>query len=425
MSRLEESGLWVELLDAGFVIPQERVDLALAYSDEAIAVLRPQQLGAFMYPYEWSFSQLKDAALLTLEIARRALGHKMMLKDATAYNIQFVLGKPILVDTLSFECRDEPLPWNAYRQFCQHFLAPLALMAHVDVRLIDLLRIHLDGIPLDLAAKLLPGRTKLNPGLLTHLHLHASAIHAASGGESRTTKAVLADNALLGLLDHLKSTIEGMKWDPKGTEWGDYYADTNYTRESADAKARLVQQHLQNLPETARTCWDLGANTGRYSLLAAERGLETIAWDIDPAAVEHAYSHVRRSGIKNLQPARIDLSNPSPGLGWLQTERDGFLERGPADVVMALALVHHLCLTYHAPLAGVVDLLSRAGNYVIIEFVPHEDSQVKRMLKTHSRRFEEYTLDAFRASLSERFEFLAEDGIPGTVRTLFFARRRS
>ena len=129
-----------------------------------MAVLRPRELPLISYPYEWCFSQLREAALLTLELQRRALAAGMRLKDASAYNIQFDAGRPILIDTLSFEVGDPTQPWPAYRQFCEHFLAPLALMAYRDPRCGLMLRDFIDGIPVDLAARLMPGRTRLRPG---------------------------------------------------------------------------------------------------------------------------------------------------------------------------------------------------------------------------------------------------------------------
>ena len=159
--RLMDSGLYAALVGDGLLVPHEEVGPRGGEQDP-YATLRPERVAFVSYPYEWCFSQLKDAALTTLRIQERALGFDMTLKDASAYNIQFHRGRPVLIDTLSFECYEEGVPWVGYRQLCQHFLAPLALMAHRDVRLGGLLRLHLDGIPLDLASTLLPARTRLD-----------------------------------------------------------------------------------------------------------------------------------------------------------------------------------------------------------------------------------------------------------------------
>ena len=173
--RLMTSGLAEKLIRGGWLIPHTEVDAPPADASLAYKVIRPELLDFISYPYEWSFSQLQDAALNTLAIQKMALESGMALKDASAYNMQFHHGRAVLIDTLSFEVYREGEPWVAYRQFCQHFLAPLALMAYTDVRLSQLLRVYIDGIPLDLAARLLPGKTRWDLGLATHIHLHAAA----------------------------------------------------------------------------------------------------------------------------------------------------------------------------------------------------------------------------------------------------------
>ncbi len=173
---LMSSGLYRQLSKAKALITHQELSLDLSPLLEiAYKIIKPQQLGFISYPYEWCFNQYKDAAILTLSIARRALEYGISLKDASAYNIQFLDGRPIFIDTLSFEAYQEGLPWVAYKQFCQHFLAPLALMAKTDTRLSALMRNYIDGIPLDLASKLLPRSTKLNFGLATHIHFHAKS----------------------------------------------------------------------------------------------------------------------------------------------------------------------------------------------------------------------------------------------------------
>ena len=415
LRRLFDSGLHTELVEAGLLVSAERLGPEGAPSPGAIDVLRPEVVPTISYPYEWCFGGLKDAALATLEIARRALGKGMVLKDASAYNVQYLRGWPVLIDTLSFETYREGEPWIAYRQFCGHFLAPLALMALVDVRLGGLLRVHLDGVPLDLASSLLPGATRLKPGLLAHVHLHGKATTQVATENVR--QARVSKTGLLATLDSLKGTVEGLRWQPKGTQWADYYADTNYSDAAMAEKRRLVAAFLEGI---AGTCWDLGANTGEFSALAAEKGLDTVAWDVDPGAVERAYA-ARRPGVL---PLLQDLTNPSPGLGWAGTERDSLEARGPVDVVMALALVHHLALGNNVPLSGVAAYLARLGRRAIVEFVPKEDSQVRRLLASRRDVFPAYTLEGFEEAVAEPFEIEMREPIPGTARTLYRLRRR-
>ena len=171
--RLMGSGLFQELGKKDLLISHTETDMARKFSHDAYKIIRPEVVPFISYPYEWCFDQLKDAALATLQIQKCALDFGMTLKDASAYNIQFFHGKPKLIDTLSFEIYKEGSPWIAYRQFCQHFLAPLALMSYRDVRLSQLMRIYIDGIPLDLASSLLPFRAFLRPSLWAHIRLHA------------------------------------------------------------------------------------------------------------------------------------------------------------------------------------------------------------------------------------------------------------
>ncbi len=271
-SRLMESGLYDKLIKAGLLIPHIDSDLKPPQPELAYKVIRPEGVPFISYPYEWSFGELKDAALATLSIQKRALKTGMTLKDASAYNIQYYQGKPVLIDTLSFETYQEGEPWVAYRQFCQHFLAPLALMAYRDIRLSQLMRVYIDGIPLDLASELLPMRTRFNLGLATHIHLHASAQRrfadtavAEARGNRKMTK-----EALTGLIESLRQTIRKLEWKPTGTEWADYYAANNYTDTAFEHKKVLVGDWLTKLEP--KTAWDLGANTGIFSRLATEAG---------------------------------------------------------------------------------------------------------------------------------------------------------
>ncbi|MFH1524179.1 MAG: class I SAM-dependent methyltransferase, partial [Chloroflexota bacterium] len=397
-TRMIDSGLYAKLVKTGLLIPHTELDVPPADKKLAFKVLRPERVPFISYPYEWSFGQLKAAALATLSIQKRALRLGMSLKDASAYNIQFYNGRPTLIDTLSFETYQEGEPWVAYRQFCQHFLAPLALMAYRDVRLSQLLRVYIDGIPLDLASGLLPTRTRWNFGLVTHIHLHASAqkrcanvaVSEARGGRK------MSKEALLGLVESLRATVRKLEWKPVGTEWADYYAANNYTDAAFEHKKALVGDWLTRIE--SKTVWDLGANVGAFSRIAAETGANVISSDIDPAAVEVNYRLVKENKEQNLLPLVLDLTNPSPALGWENRERDSFLERGPVDAVLALALVHHLAISNNVPLERVAEFFAKCGKWLIVEFVPKSDSQVQKLLRSRKDIFGEYTRAGFEKS---------------------------
>jgi hypothetical protein len=401
-ARLMESGLYEKLVKAKLLIPHVEVEDVDAETGECFKILRPERVSFISYPYEWSFGQLKDAALATLSIQKRALKLDMSLKDASAYNIQFVRGKPTLIDTLSFELYKEGQPWVAYRQFCQHFLAPLALMALGDVRLNQLLRVYIDGVPLDLASELLPWTTRLNFGLMTHIHLHAGAQKKYAGEEVKSRGGSMSKQAMTGLIESLESTIKKLDWKPGGTEWGNYYDITNYSDAAFGHKKQLVGEWTERI--RPGVVWDLGANNGVFSRVAADQGPVVISWDIDPAAVEQNYRQVKTEKNERVLPLLLDLTNPSPAIGWANRERDSFGGRGPADMTLALAVIHHLAISNNVPLSQLAEFFGETGRWLVIEFVPKSDSQVQKLLASREDIFPSYNREGFETAFSQRFK---------------------
>lgn len=425
--RLMDSGLYERLVDHKLLIHHEEVAEPVADPATACRILRPQAVEMISYPYEWCFSQLKDAALMTLEIQRTALEFDMTLKDASAYNVQFREGRPVLIDTLSFETYTEGRPWAAYRQFCQHFLAPLALMACTDIRLGQLLRFHLDGVPLDLASRLLPVSTRVRPGLLMHLHLHARSQKAFSRSDRTSSGMVsrlgrVSRTGLRGLVDGLRKTVGNLDWKPAGTEWVDYYRDTNYS-DAAFAQKQVLLGAWLRLVHPDRV-WDLGANTGVFSRIAAAQDIPTVAFDLDPAAVERNYRQVRSQDERRLLPLLLDLTNPSPGQGWAGAERDSLIDRGPVDCVLALALIHHLAIANNLPLNRLADFFDGICRHLIIEFVPKQDSQVQRLLRSREDIFTSYDRAHFEQAFGQHFSIRRQEEIAGSERSLYLMEKR-
>jgi hypothetical protein len=415
---LMESGLYAKLVKLGLLIPHVEIEQVVKESDLAFKIIQPERVPFISYPYEWSFGQFKDAALATLSIQKRALKMGMILKDASAYNIQFVRGKPTLIDTLSFEIYKEGNPWDAYRQFCQHFLAPLALMSCRDVRLGQLLRIYIDGVPLDLASKLLPARTKFQFGLLTHIHVHAGAQKRYADQAVNTRASSMGLPAMTGLIENLENTVKKLTWKPAGTEWVNYYHSTNYNDQAFEHKRELVRTWTQE--KKPGLIWDLGANTGVFSREAAACGAQVISFDIDPAAVDQNYRLVKQDKEQNLLPLLLDLTNPSPALGWDHRERDSFSGRGPADMVLALAVVHHLAISNNVPLPLLADFFSSCcSKWLVVEFVPKDDSQVRKLLASRKDIFTDYTREGFEQAFSTKFRIRRTDLIKDSGRILY------
>jgi len=419
---LMTSGLHETLTDKGLLIPHQEASTDLARTEDAYRVLKPQPVPFISYPYEWCFSQLKDAALLTLDVQKKALDFGMTLKDASAYNVQFVRGKPVLIDTLSFDLYREGQLWPAYRQFCQHFLAPLALMSYKDVRLNQLLRTYIDGVPLDLAGALLPFGTRLTFSLLSHIHLHARSQKHFAERTVDTDQRSMSLRSFQALIDNLESAVRKLKWRPQGELWRDYYEESSYTSDALEAKKRLVGQYLDRV--RPNIVWDLGANVGLFSRVASDSGALAISFDVDPECVELNYLESLRRDEEHILPLLLDLTNPSPGMGWQHEERMSLMERGPADAVLALALIHHLAISNNLPFGKIADFLAKVGNSLIVEFVPKGDQQVQRLLASREDIFTEYTQQEFEAALGQHFEIVDSSGLPDSNRTLYLMTRR-
>ncbi len=421
---LMASGLYADLTARRLLVSHTEVDLAPANGERAYKVLQPKNVPFISYPYEWSFSQLKDAALVTLDIQRRALAHGMALKDASAYNIQFLEGAPRLIDTLSFEVYQEGRPWAAYRQFCQHFLAPLALMSYQDVRLSQLLNNYIDGIPLDLAARLLPVRARLNLGILMHVHLHARAqrryekpgTEPGQAGSRRLEKP-----ALQNIVDNLRSTVRRLRWRHDQTAWAGYYDGDSYEAASFRGKVALVSEFIEAIKP--KTVWDLGANTGEFSRISSQSGRFTLSIDSDPGVVEANYLRAKRDRDKHLLPLLIDLANPSAAIGWANQERESLVERSKADCVLALALIHHIAIGNNVPLYRIAEFLARLAPRLIVEFVPKSDKQVRKLLSSREDIFEGYTQAGFERSFGRYFKVAMRARISRSERTLYLMHR--
>jgi len=423
---LMNSGLYERLTEEGLLVRHREVTDIECATSETYKIICPERIRYISYPYEWCFHQIKDAALLTLDIELIALAHDMTLKDASAYNIQFDRGRPMMIDTLSFEKYIEDRPWTAYRQFCQHFLATLALMSKTDIRLNKLLLAHIDGIPLDLASSLLPRSSWFKAGLLIHLHIHAKSQKKYSATEttdSDSKKEIrpVRKAALVEILKGLRGTVAKLECQFDGTEWGNYYAATNYSDAAAQTKHELVHQFLTKAQPAS--VWDLGGNTGVYSRIATAMNIPTVCFDIDPAAVDFNYQQVRQKNETLLLPLLLDLTNPSPGLGWEGLERDSFVRRGPVDCVMALALIHHLAISNNLPFDKIASFLGKFCKYLIIEFVPKEDSQVQRLLRSREDIFAQYNQSCFEVAFSRYFELICQEPIQNSHRTLYLMKR--
>jgi len=420
--RLMQSGLYEALAKDGLLISHQEVNTPSLQTNDGYKTLKPTQVPFISYPYEWSFSQLKQAALCTLNIQRKAIEKGMILKDASAYNIQFIDSRPLLIDTLSFEIYQEGQPWVAYQQFCQHFLAPLALMHYKDIKLGQLLKLFIDGIPIDLAACLLPFKSNFKLSLFMHIHLLAKSQKKYGSHTKALPEKKVSKFGLIGIVDSLTSGTKQMKWKHGGTEWAHYYENTNYSETAMSQKHELVSAFLKQTKP--KMVWDLGANDGHFSKIARDLGAYVVSFDIDPSAVEKNYNRTLFHKECDILPLILDLTNPSGGIGWANQERKALVTRGPADTIMALALIHHLAITNNVPLEMIASYFAQLCSFLIIEFVPKEDSQVKHLLATRQDIFDQYDHNGFTKAFETYFECIESKQIENSNRTLYLLKKK-
>ena len=413
------SGCYKELTELQWLIPHD-----IAGQDHldppAYITIRPLPIPFISYPYEWSFDMLRDAALLTLGIQRKVTSYGMTLKDATPYNIQWYKGKMIFIDSLSFEI-SENSPWVAYRQFCEQFLAPLLLMHYTGSSLHQLLLAWPEGVPLHEARQLLPYRSRWSFHTWLHIHLHAKISSKAAGKARKETP--FSRQKMNNLVTSLELLIRKLKAPGRSSGWKDYYEEAGARDNYLEPKKLLVKNWLQQL-KGIRYAADLGANQGEFAGLLAAAGLQVIAADSDPGCINTLYLQLKKSGEESIQPLIIDLANPSPAIGLNNQERSSFPERMQPDLVIALAIVHHLAIGRNIPFSEIARLFSMARQFLIIEFVPKDDAKVQQLLMNRTDLFSQYTLHHFITAFEAYFEVLQHEPIGSSQRTLLLMQRK-
>ena len=421
---LLSSGLYEALTAKEWLIKHEEQPLSNGEAKPLpyYKIIQPEQLDFISYPAGWTFGMLKDAALLTLKIQKTALKHGMTLKDASAYNIQFRGSQAIFIDTLSFDTYTEGGIWEAYSQFCRHFLAPLALMAYQDVSLNRLLVVHLDGIPLDLASKLLPYRTRFNLNLYLHIHLQArlQGKYQQEQQSSSNTVKQLSSLKLLQLIESLETAVKKLEWKQRGTEWHDYY-EKSVGKSYLNHKIKAVETLLDDCQP--QKVLDLGANDGTFSRIAAQKADKVLAFDIDTAAVEAHYQRLKKEKNYIVTPYILDVSNPEPAIGWNNTERPALWQRIDVDTIMALALIHHMRISNNTPLSMIADFFSQHCQNLIIEFVPKADEKVQILLQNRQDIFDDYSFENFKNVFSKHFTIEKAISLDPTERVLFLMKK--
>lgn len=428
---LLETRFFRDEMRAGRVVATEPGPLTLAPVRDAepwAAVLRHDRIPFVSYPYEWTFEMLRDAALLQLDLHLRALAEGFTLKDATPYNVQFRGSRPFFIDVGSFERSRPGEAWAGYRQFCQLFLYPLMLGSWRGLPHQPWLRGAPDGITPPQFVRLLSLRDLLRPGAFVHglVHARLSERHAATSHDVRAElrEAGFQEGLVRGTLARLRRLVERLPGPEPRSEWSHYAEETcPYGPEDRAAREAFAREAID--ASRPRLVWDVGCNTGIFSLMAAERAECVVALDPDGGAVERLYRSLRAARDARVLPLVAGAADTEVATGWRGAERPGLRSRGRPDVVLALALVHHLAITCHLPVQEIVDWLAALGGDVVVEFVGPADAMVQRLLANRGDRFPDLTERHFEAALSRRFAVERRLAIRGGARVLYHARRRA
>lgn len=416
-TQLMDGGLYDSLQSSALLIPHLEVAQSQEHPNEAWKILKPLALEQWSYPYEWCFGQLKDAAFATLTLALKGLEHGMILKDANAYNIQFYNGRPLLIDTLSFEIYQEGNAWQAFRQFCNHFLNPLLVMRALPDLSPAFLMAYPDGISSKLTAKILPWTKRLSFNHQLYVYLAAGTSRNQIAGDGR--KLHITSEKIKQNLNQLQKFISQLNLKPAKSAWNNYYEETILSNNYLASKTKAVRSLLERVQPKVIT--DIGCNTGVFSLIASEFAETVIALDFDPLSVEKLYAEKK----PNIYPLVADIAYPTPALGWANEERSSLIKRISAEMVMALAVVHHLALSNNVPLSQIGALFSGiCSKWLIVEFVPKTDPRAQQLLAGKGDIFPHYTQSDFEDAFGGYFQ--VEDCIllSGSTRILYLLKKK-
>ncbi|MTK52792.1 class I SAM-dependent methyltransferase [Paludibacter sp.] len=415
------SGLYHVLIKKGLLIPHDEVMIDVDDSTVYKRLL-PEQINFQSFPFEWSYSQWRKVVLTCLEINHIALQYGMILKDATPFNFYLKEGRAILLDTSSFISFNDGDNWIAYRQFCEELLAPFALMYFSGQRWARLYQTHMHGLPLAFVSKQLPIRSWFNTTCLMHLHMHAKFDYQKINNKTSDSR-VFNSTKLQILFRLIQSNVR--KWETPYTyndHWSGYYKNTIESEQYLLEKENIVRQWLTNCNPTK--VLDLGANTGKFSKISSKLAEEVIAIESDQHCVDLIEKMTVDENIKNINVLVGELSEPTPSLGILNKELDSLFERTQCDVVLCLALIHHLCISSYMSMDQVSEMLSKfSSKYVIIEFIPRDDEKVKILMSGRESTFNDYTEENFVQTFNESFEMMDKTVIPGSKRILYLWKK--
>lgn len=421
------SSLFRELQQEHLLIPTHAVDIDARFPPEIVeacaTVVEHERVPFVSYPYEWPFGMLKDAALLQLDILERCLRHDFILKDSSAFNVQFIGPEPIFIDVLSVARLEPGEPWIGYNQFCKMFLYPLMLQAYKQVPFQTWLRSELEGFDPLTFSRLMSGRDLLRPGVFMHVYLQAwmqkKLAAARTSIRSKIKKAGVPKNAIANNIHSLRRLVGKLDMKDRDSVWADYTWTHSYSDTALQQKEDFVRQAMSR--QHARLVWDLGCNIGNFSRIAGEHADYVVAMDADHSSIERLYHSLKREGRKNILPLVMNLANLSPDQGWGGNERQSPPARRKPDLTLCLALVHHMAISANVPIAAFITWLANLGTSLIIEFVSKEDPMVKQLLLNKDDTYDDYNRPFFENCLGKFFQVQESMVLTGGTRVLYYA----
>jgi hypothetical protein len=408
---LKNSGLYDELINRNLLLPHEEIDGSDISEDDYFRVLRPVNLNFISYPYEWSFSQLKDAALLTLEIQETSLDYGMTLKDASPFNIQFKDSGPILIDTLSFEL-ESSRPWKAYEQFCKLFLIPLCLMSYRSLDLKHILKLKNSKTYTKAARSLMPLKTYLKPSILLHVHM-VSKISQRNAAESMSyDKLKMSRLMKKRLVRHLKNVVEDI--DRPCDESEDFLQEDSG---SAKIKKKLLSKKLSDEKCQINQVWAIVDNVEIFKYLVDYKGIQLVALDRHSENVEYMYNQLEAGD--RVVPIHQNLRSPSPGLGWKNREMRPLLNRGSPDLGIVFSQLKELVLENGIPLEEISGLLSNMFETLIIEFDQTDETRGSERDNCDYKNTPKYEKDKFESSMEEEYDIVRKRDIENSESAIY------
>ena len=423
------SGLADELQAAGLLVTSREVtdnDFGPSVDLPTGAIVLQHEAIPFLnYPYEWTFAMLREAALLHLDILERSLRRGWVLKDSTAFNVQFRGSQPLFLDVLSFAPLQSGQPWAGYNQFCRMMLYPLMLEAYKQVPFQPWLRGELEGIDPIVFGRMFRGLERLRPGVLSHVSAQAYLQRKFASAEysvrDKVTSAGMTPQMIARNVQRLKKLVQGLHAPEERTAWSDY-SRGHYQPEALAQKESFVRDAVEG--RRFHVAWDLGCNDGRFARIIANNADTVVAMDSDAGIIDRLYRELRGNRQNKILPLLMNLANPSPAQGWASSERRSLLDRGKPELTLALALVHHLAITANVPLRALLDWFSRVTQELIIEFMSKDDPMVRRLLLNKDDTYDDYSRESFEEYLHQHFTITRQAALPGGTRFLYHSVSR-